>query len=269
MSAFDGVTGPATGTTMGTGLSKEGSALQGQIDRINYGKRVALPQRQPKKFFYIHNVSPYNWTRSMGGLGSYLIKCGCRCRVCAELHPEIVQPLMIPEFIYEYKCAQWDKRFGNQPQEYREQDGLEFVLDLIGKLPPSIEDNDLTKMGVFYSESPKPTIEEFAVADNICKKYMQILVRDADAAWHTGDRFSRLGVMGNQKYIIAAQHLLIETEWASLPKPNIPCPACGNPMPANAIVHGGSDGCGVIVDKAKWDKFFFAQKQEPKPMREI
>jgi hypothetical protein len=269
MSAFDGVTGPATGTTVGTNLSKEGQALQSQIDRINYGKRVKLPARQPVPKYYIHNVSPFTWTRSMGGLGTFIIRPGCRCTICKEFYPDSYVPLVVNDFIYEYKCAQWDKRYGNQPQEYREQDGFEFTLDLLGKLPPSIEDNDLTVKGVFYSESPKMTIEEFGKANDICQKYMQTLVRDANAAWHTGDRFSRLGIMGNQKYVIAAQHLLIETEWASLPKPNIPCPACGNPMPGNAIVHGGSNGCGAIINRAKAEEFGLIEKPAARPVKVI
>jgi hypothetical protein len=269
MGVFESATGPETGTTLGTNLSKEGAVLQAQVDRINYGKRVPLPQRKPSKFYYIHNVSPFTWMRGMGSLGSYVIRAGCRCKICSEMTPEAASPLAIPEFIYEYKCAQWDKKFGNQPQEYREQDGLEFVLDLIGKLPPSIEDNDLTTKGVFWSEKEKPTLEEFATADGICKKYMQMLVRDANAAWHTGDRFSRLGIMGNQKYIIAAQHLLIETEWASLPKPNIPCPACGNPMPSNAIVHGGAAGCGAIINREKAEQFGLIEKPANKPVKVI
>jgi len=272
MSTFDGVNGPASATTLGTGLSKEGQALQGQIDRINYGKRVPLPSRKAALKYYIHNVSPFTWTRSMGGLGTCTIRAGCRCKVCSETNPGEVVALAIPEFIYEYKCAEWaGAGFGNKPQEYREQDGMEFTLDLLGKLPPSIEDNDLTLKGAFWSESPKPTLEEFGKATEICNKYLQTLVRDANAAWHTGDRISRLGVMGNQKYIIAAQHLLIETEWASLPKPNVPCLACGNPMPSNAIVHGGSNGCGAIINREKYEKFFGAEgKVDAKPpMRTI
>ena len=269
MSALDGVTGPATATTGGTELSREGAALKAQIDRINYGKRVPLPARKPVPKYWIHNVSPFTWTRSMGSLGSYVIRSGCRCKLCVEMNPEPWAPLAIPEFIYEYKCAQWDKRYGNQPQEYREQDGMEFTLDLLGKLPPSIEDNDLTRMGVFWSDAPKPSLEAFAKATDVCNKYMQTLVRDANAAWHTGDRFSRLGIMGNQKYIVAAQHLLIETEWASLPKPNVPCPACGNPMPSNAIVHGGSNGCGAIIDRERAEKFGLIERPATKPVKVI
>lgn len=229
----------------------EAAGLRNMLASANARRKEPLPSRVEKEKYFIFNCGPFAWARQTGVLGTKYVKA-------CENGEEYMLACVIREYEYEYYEA------GNQQLNHRQWNGLDLAKDFLGILPPAHADNDLTRMGVFLSESNPPKERDIEAAREKLEKYCQELCLEGDMMAN-GDDASKLAIRNSGKHKIAAKYIGYEADWCTLPKLRVPCPACGVMMPKGAAVHTDPN-CNAIIDEAKARKFYphlFAQEEKP------
>jgi hypothetical protein len=236
----------------------EVSGLRSMLNNANNLKIEPFPRRAPSKVFYIYNTSPVPFTRGLGSMGTFHIPA---CPEGAEYAPN---PLKITDPYFEHYPA------GHKQVNYREWNGIDVCKDILGVMPPAHADNDLTRMGVFISESNPPKKSEIAEAKEKLTVYFQELCLEGDLM-AGGDDLARQSIRNSNKHKVAAKYIGYEADWCTLPRQRIPCPACGGMVVKGAAIHN-DPACGAILDEAKARKFLphlFVNESKEAPARKI
>lgn len=210
-----------------------------QLDGMNSVNVAPIPRRLKKfseeKPIRIFNVSPHRWVQSLGSLGHYTVHA-------CEPGQRYSKPCEVPAMVFE------GIRTDMRNIEQRPWDGEEVALDIVGQGRYKSKDQDLTQWGVFIAAGEVPTEAELLAAEaKLTAKEME-QIRQADEFYAQGPNFL-INITAAMR-MAAAKHNL-NKPWATIEKPMGICPACGDPVNPNAIVHAGKNGCGAVLNEAE------------------
>lgn len=204
---------------------------------------------------YIFNVSPYPQTAFV--VKQYIIPG-------RQPGQRISDPLVIPGVVYStiYKAGeyQWDAR-----------DGIEVAQEIIGTFRMLDPSQNITRLGVFISDSPNPSEEAIAKAEELWLERCSQKVAEGDqlAAINNGvvdigggRTASNIG----KDHRIALQETGQTRAWSGTNQRMVVCAECGESnMPAAARCK--NQDCRAIFDEAKCRQRFpemFAHEVEAK-----
>ena len=194
-----------------------------------------------KNQFFIFNVGPRPWSRSLGSLGSYYVQ---PCPEGAK-HSE---PLVIDGVILERVPTEMNKMAN------RYENGIDVANDVlfIGRgYDPMLSG---TRWGLFISETRKPSEEQLKAARTALRLTQQKLVDEADVLNQQNKRHEI-----TDQHREAAKALAVNKPWlAEEAKELEKCPACGRLTDVEGI-RCQHDACRAIFD---WERARIYYPQE-------
>jgi hypothetical protein len=204
----------------------------------------AFTQRAAAKpAYYIFNIYPQSYSKSLGSLGSYYLPA------CAE-GEEYSKPLVINEIVITY-TDQGEGRLGFMTDE-----GLAVAANILGceyrngEWLAGPHYSDLRDWGCFVSTSETPTAKELTEAKTRLRRKMEQLVAKADQKALEGNEGLKEIDAIHRK---AAHYLNVSRTWATLPVQMDGCPACGSQVKPGVAI---CPHCTAVLDEAKARAFF-------------
>jgi len=208
-------------------------------------------------FYKIFNVCTFHphWVQELGTLGTYTISKAEEGFLWepdkdGNYHKRAIKA---GETAYSFPCLVSKLVREGNPVDLRkiaftEWDGLDVAADILGIGPNKRPSQDLTVWGCFLAEGDVPTAEELKEAwAKLRKKCMEL--------WNTAQGFYQQGPMHyadiTDVHRNADRILGRGADWNKEGQLTIPCPGCGEAIPAEAAVHLA---CGVIVNEEKYTK---------------
>lgn len=231
--------------------------VAGQIDNMNRKGIETLPislQRAAQAYhIYVHSVSPEPFLRTVG-TGTYLVPAKKKGERFAE-------PIKLDATIYTTCISD------TGGMRWAPSDGMDVAKDIVqlGQM------SDLTKFGLFISESPEPTEEQLQAAEQARVDMLSQRVQDADEAFQVNGGMVTVTVQGNSVtrsniqdgHRAALKELGWTRPWASKNIQMAECWNCGRAvLPTSAKCF--NEGCGAPLknEEAK-ARFIAGDDEEP------
>lgn len=233
--------------------------VAGAIDSLNRKNVEALPMslvRAAEAYhIYVFNVGPDVFVRNIG-TGTYVV-------LGKKKGERYSDPVKIPATVYTTIVS--DTGFRWAPS-----DGMDVAKDIvqIGKM------SDLTKFGLFISETEVPSEEQIAAAEQARVDMLSARVQDADQAYAVNAGMVTMTVGGNSVTIsniqdghrAALKELGWSRPWATKNIQMAECWNCGRSvMPTSAKCF--NEGCGAPLKNQEAIERFIAGDQEEEPVR--
>lgn len=189
---------------------------------------------------YIFNVGPWRHARAMGSLGTYTV---LECPKGAKYSAPLEIPYVVRETV-PHESSNW--KMGN-----RFEDGMDVAIGILGEGPFQSAQHGIGRLGVFIAADSKPTDAELKQANDRLNAWYDSQIAEADAFWNQGPNHYASIVAEHRD---AATARGVQREWLKPIKESVECPGCGERINPNMTVHTGRNGCGRIINKAKYEQ---------------
>ncbi len=262
--------------------AQEAASRLGEYLKDKTGKNRRVPPINPsiqkmirENTVHVFNVGPWGFRESMGSFGYYFIPA---CAVGAPMEWERDEPIaaapgvFVPDSWHPSEYTVTDPRTEyaamkplpglmtepmptdiDQCTWNMQDEGRYFANELLGIGIGHAAKDAKTRMGCFVAAGKEPTKDELKAARAALEKYMGERVLEADQAWASGPQRAEAVIRPEIHHICAEWMNLRDRAWlrGTDPKTQAQCEACGENVPAAAMV---CKSCGFILDPAKHKK---------------
>jgi len=188
----------------------------------------------------IYNVGPWRWIRPMGSLGTFTIPA-------CEPGKKYSAPLEIPGVMREtYPDSESTNKMRN-----RFEDGADVVAAILGEGKFQSKEQGYRRLGCFDVAGDVPTEQELAAANQCLDNWRDSQIQEADNFWNQGPMHYQNIVAEHREAAIARG---VDREWLKPIKAMADCPGCGEKIKPGISKHALPHGCGIIVNREKYDK---------------
>ncbi len=223
-------------------------AQQAQAELGSLNKKIIedVPEKILKsgKPIYIFNVGPTPWIKGMASLGPMTVP---------ECHPgkKYSAPLIIQGIVREtYPDSESTQKMRN-----RFEDGEDIARDFLGEGKFQSKDQGFRQVGVFIAAGETPTEAELAEANRCLDEWRDKQIQEADNFWNAGP-LQYANIVAEHRAAAIARG--VDREWVKPIKAMTDCPGCGEKIKPGVSKHALPHGCGIIVNREKYDKEFKA-----------
>lgn len=217
-------------------MTHEEFMANGKIERGNVKIERLDPRLLSGDSWYLFNIYRREFNINLGTCGQYHIPA------CPEGREWVRSPNVIPgtiEDIYPHFSDSEEYRCRPTPAE-------DVIKGILGTDRP---EEDITKMGVFASNSSKPSPKELADAKANLVPNLKKQIALADKFYASADSGERQSVY-DSKFFDAVRYLNVKKPWVSEAAEMTVCPFCSIAVSPMAAI---CSGCNQVIDQARFD----------------